>query len=540
MTSARSLVAGAAALGFAGLFTAPTPAFAAAAPCEGAANYAAQSGAELLKISRMSIRAATGSGTRPGSGSSPAAKSPASSSSAYSSAAGSSSGDSSSGDSSSGDSSSGDSSSGDSSSAGKTRAGDALTGDPVADDEPADTDQAEDEPAGDDSGVNDSAWTDVGLGQAQTALVTQARTNAAAVARILDGQSAGKAALTEPVTQMAPPDNDEATRRRTPSGRIGPIKVGAGEATVHARWDSTPDCTTTPGEASRSGASLAAVDVLSGLVRVPDLMSSVSTTALERTDDETRTVASATVTAGVIELADGHVRIRVVRPATLVTTMSANSEGEVRYRPATIEISGSGIKTRRLDTVGDRMEISLAMRQATESATVGDYESQIGPGRSMPLPVIPGLPVVGAPDPESTPATGPGTKLSISLGDVRQAAKGHARAARATAIKVAITQGEATDGLPADGRTRSGYGGKHPAVALTAGFGLLETAAMTPGPSADPVAGEMPVVSGTGDGLPVTGSQQAGLLIAGGVGLLLTGGAAMLVGKRRRDRRYQA
>src|SRR4051794_6724418 len=45
MTSARSLVAGAAALGFASFLTTPAPVFAAAAaPCERAANYAAQSG----------------------------------------------------------------------------------------------------------------------------------------------------------------------------------------------------------------------------------------------------------------------------------------------------------------------------------------------------------------------------------------------------------------------------------------------------------------------------------------------------------------
>jgi LPXTG-motif cell wall-anchored protein len=455
MTSARSLVAGAAALGFASGFTAPAPVFAAAAPCERAADYAAQSGAELLKISRLSIRAAA-TGERPATGS-------------------------------------------------------------------------------DTEGEDGSTWTDVGLGEARTALVTQARTNAAAVARILDGQTAGKAALTEPLTQLAPPGNEKATRRSTPSGRIGPMEVGAGEADAHARWDSDADCAGAPGEAARSGASLTGIDVLGGLVRVPDRISSVSTTALDRRGDETRTVASATVTAGMIELADGHVRIRVVRPATLVTSMSMSSGGEVRYRPATIEISGSGIRTQRLNTVGDHVEISLAMRQAAESSTVGDFDSLIGPARPMPLPAIPGLPQVGSPDPESTPAAGPGTKLSISLGEVRQAAKGHARAARATAIKVAVTQGEAPSGLPADGRTRPGYAGKQPAVALTMGFGLLETAAMAPEPTDDPAA--LPVVGATGGGLPVTGSQ-AGLLALGGVGLLLTGGAAMVFGKRRRHTRF--
>jgi LPXTG-motif cell wall-anchored protein len=492
MRSTRSLVASAAALGFAGSFPAPTPVLAAVAPCERAESYAAQSGAEILKISRLSVRTAdaherpaTASGNR---------KAPLHP-----------------------DGYAVDSSDASDSSA---NAGNAARG-------------------GGGPGDDDATWTDFGLGEAKTALVTDARTNAAAVARILDGQTTGKAALTEPVTQLAPPNNERAVRRSTPSGRIGPMKVGAGEAGAHARWNGEADCDSTPGEASRSDTSVAGIDVLDGLVRVPERIASMSTTALERRGDDTRTVASATVTAGLIELADGHVRIRIIRPATLVTSMSMSSGGEVRYRPATIEVSGSEVRTQRLNTVGDSVEISLASRGTAESSSAkpDGLDSAIGPARPLPLPAIPGLPSVGAPDQESTPAAGSGTKLWISLGDVRQAAKGHARAARATAIKVAVTQGEAASGLPADDRTRPGYAGKQPAVALAVGFGLLETAAMSPERSQTRPEDEAPAASGVSAGLPVTGSQ-AGVLALAGLGLLFTGGAAVFLSKRRRDSHF--
>src|SRR3954462_8334491 len=55
MTPARSLAASVVALGFASTLTAPLPAIAAPAPCERAENYAAQSGAELLRINRLEV-----------------------------------------------------------------------------------------------------------------------------------------------------------------------------------------------------------------------------------------------------------------------------------------------------------------------------------------------------------------------------------------------------------------------------------------------------------------------------------------------------
>ena len=56
MTSARSLAASVVALGFASTLTAPTPAIAAPAPCERAESYAAQSGAEVLRIEELEVR----------------------------------------------------------------------------------------------------------------------------------------------------------------------------------------------------------------------------------------------------------------------------------------------------------------------------------------------------------------------------------------------------------------------------------------------------------------------------------------------------
>src|SRR3954469_10263000 len=55
MTPARPLAASVLALGFASSLTAPLPAFAAPAPCERAENYAAQSGAEMLRIDRLEL-----------------------------------------------------------------------------------------------------------------------------------------------------------------------------------------------------------------------------------------------------------------------------------------------------------------------------------------------------------------------------------------------------------------------------------------------------------------------------------------------------
>nr|WP_221379765.1 hypothetical protein [Actinoplanes polyasparticus] len=58
MTPARSLAASVVAFGFASALTAPQPALAAPAPCERAENFAAQSGAEMLRINKLEVHAA--------------------------------------------------------------------------------------------------------------------------------------------------------------------------------------------------------------------------------------------------------------------------------------------------------------------------------------------------------------------------------------------------------------------------------------------------------------------------------------------------
>ena len=55
MTPARPLAASVAALGIAGVVGVPAPATAAPAPCERAERYAAQSGAELLRLNRLTL-----------------------------------------------------------------------------------------------------------------------------------------------------------------------------------------------------------------------------------------------------------------------------------------------------------------------------------------------------------------------------------------------------------------------------------------------------------------------------------------------------
>ena len=543
MTPARSLAASAVALGLAGALAAPPPAFAAPAPCERAKNYAAQSGAELLRIDRLELRT-TGS-ERPvdKSGTSPSPADP-SDSVREDPAPGATVRDSSSRSRNLGDL--------------PPAAGQADVspgaGDATTDEEGADTDSGGsgggsviDEAvdvtksgsrvvtSGGDGAGNPAARTGgrivtgVGLGEAKTALIANAQVNSAAVARMLDGQAAGKGALTEPLVRQAPPSNDRGAVRRTPASRVGPMTVGAGELDAHARWDARMACGNAAGEAAGAAASLNRVDILGGavgaLVRVPEKILSRSTTGLERRGNDPWTVASATVAAGRLSLVGDRVRVRVLRAPVLTASIATGSDGEIRYRPAVIEVSGPGITTKRLDTAGDVAEISLGDDlPAPESESLGALSTLDGvrSGSPLPLPTVPGLPSLGAFDTESAPTAGPGTEVRISLGDVRQATRGSAIAARATAIKIAITQGSA-----GDRQSQQGYGGKaRGGVVAEMGFGLLEAAALAPESTSRAVGGA------TG-GLPITGPQVA-LLAASGLGLLVAGGVAVFLGVRRR------
>src|SRR5205823_1890868 len=116
---------------------------------------------------------------------------------------------------------------------------------------------------------------------------------------------------------------------------------------------------------------------------------------------------------------------------------------------------------------------------------------------------------------------GPGTHLRITLGRLRQATAGHAIAAKATAITVAITQApEDTDryGETASHRIRT---------TVDLSIGLLEAAAVAPEPGSDRARGAVSAAgAGAGGGLPITG-PPVGVLAIGGAALLATGATAM-------------
>jgi hypothetical protein len=230
-----------------------------------------------------------------------------------------------------------------------------------------------------------------------------------------------------------------------------------------------------------------------------------------------RSVAEATISARTFELLDGAVQVNVLRAPTLRTAMSSVEGGEVRYRPAAIEISGDGIKTTKLDAAGDSMELTFSERQ-TESLRLPRLSG--GPSTDLPLPSIAGLPPVdGEKNPESVPAPGSGTSVKISLGDVRQATVDHAVAAKATAIKVGISQRGADHGY-----------GKDSDVTLDLGIGVLESAAVSPEAAG---AGVSDAAAGTGGSLPITGPRVDMMLMAGGA-LLVCGAGALAFGLRRR------
>ncbi|GIE98281.1 hypothetical protein [Paractinoplanes rishiriensis] len=367
----------------------------------------------------------------------------------------------------------------------------------------------------------------VGLGESRAALVSAANVKSAAIARILEGAADSKPAWTKPILQQAPPSHAKAATRATPAGILGPLRVGSGSVAAHARWEDAMTCGRTAGEASRSAATMNGLSLLgngsAALVHVPEQSGSLTTTALDRRGDSSQTVASATVKAGRIELAGGQVRVRMLQPPSLVTTMSVRG-GQAHYEPAQIEVSGPGIGTKRLDAVGEHVDVTLGPdRHAAEASTLG--LGKLRPGSPLPLPVIPGLPQVTTPSVESAPAAEAGTKLRISLGGMREARKGHAIAARATAIKVSVTRTAAPKG-----RGGSGYQGKTGAVALDLGVGLMEAASVAPEP------GQVGGSAGAAGGLPITGPKVAGLAV-GGLALLGVGIAAVALSVRRRRTR---
>jgi hypothetical protein len=484
------------------------------------------------------------------------------------------------------------------------------------------------------AGSTDQPIRAVGVGDAKSALVAQSPINAAALGRVLDGGPANREALAEVLQQTAPPNQKKPRQQEHEPTEVGPFSLGRSTLTVRAQWDPRMGCGNTAGEATRSEAELRRAGVLvdgdDSLVHVPGKISGLSTTAMQRRGPAARAVAAASMAGRAVELLGGAIKIRIVRPPSLLATMSGQDGGEVRYQPAVLEVSGEGIETARLDTAGDEVEVRLdsdssrgrnagqaganqpgdrrshtnrdnsghagvgradagradggpgsgdsgragaghskgepragqggagggepitvtggtsgvTERASTDIArkpgaptnnpdkTGGEPQDaglpavgKLDPAAPLPLPSIPGVPPLAEePGTEAAPATGPGTTVKISLGDVRQAVSGHAIAAKATAIKVAITKGPNPQRYGHSPDTSSG-------VVLNFGMGLLEVAAVAP----EPAGGVADAVGGSAGGLPITGPRVDVLALAG-LALLIAGAGALVFGMRGRPR----
>ncbi|MEV4703637.1 hypothetical protein [Actinoplanes sp. NPDC049316] len=381
--------------------------------------------------------------------------------------------------------------------------------------------------------------SEIHVGDAKSAMVAQAPVSSAAVARMIDAVGAPEG-LSEALQQQAPPTNNKPNRRATGAADTGPISLGDGTLTTHAQWEAGMACGATDGEVTRATARLRDAGILadgdSALVRVPGKVESESTTEVERHGAAVATVASAGLEAGTFELLDGAVKVAIRKAPSLRASMSMKDGGEVRYIPATVEVSGEGFKTERLDTAGDEIEVTL--HEPTKEATSEESGTApsgllgalgktrlLGGGDGAPLPGVPELPQVTEPRTETAPVVEPGTKVRISLGEVRQAARGRAIAARASALSVTITQGGPDD------RTKPGYGGSDAAV-LDFDMGVLEAAAVAP-ETAGGVSGAE--AAGEGGGLPITG-PRVDVIALSGVALLIAGTAALIFGMRGRSR----
>jgi hypothetical protein len=378
--------------------------------------------------------------------------------------------------------------------------------------------------------------SNVGVVEAKSALVADATVNSAAITRLLDADM--RTPYTAPLIQQAPPTNATAARRATVAGEIGPFGMKKGTLTSHARWDPRMACGRAAGEATRAEAAVRGVRI-GHLMRVPQPTRSRSTTAMAAGD---RTIAGAELKVPAFDLLGGAVHVKVVRPPSLSARMSTKDGGEVRYVPPVLEVSGDGVRTRRLDEPGDEFELALK-GDRTESDSGSSTVDEMTGGVPLHLPTVPGLPRIGDPE-KSAQAAGSGTRVRITLGDVRRATAGHAIAAKATAIRIALTEASSDD-PEADGHTGtsgqsadnySGTATDRGRVVLDLGVGLLEAAAVAPEPHTGGAKGGVQgavSAAGAGAGLPITGSPVALVAIGGGA-LVLAGVAALALGTRRR------
>ncbi|GGN70232.1 hypothetical protein GCM10010112_36540 [Actinoplanes lobatus] len=378
-------------------------------------------------------------------------------------------------------------------------------------------------PAGEQAGGGrNSAIGGVGLGETRSVLIADGPVKSAGAARILDGQ-VGRGGAGDFVVQQAPPVKSKAEERSTGTEQFGPVRVGPGRLRARAVWAAGMECGAIEGDVSSSAAEISRVTVTGGgigaLVRVPEMVSSRTGTALRQHAGGAQTVASATITAGRISLVDNEVRIRVVRAPELRASMTAGGEGRVDYRPAVVEVSTRNGKQTRLATSGDHVDITLS----EEARSLESLPARLAPIDGLPLPKVPGIPGLGKPESSPAPIGGSGLTLRVALGEVRQAASGDAIAARATAIRVTLVCDE-----DAPGYGRSG-------VVADLGIGMLEAAAVAPekGPGQGNPGGTAGGEGSGEAGLPITGPRVVFLFIAGAA-LVLGGLAAVFLTSRRR------
>lgn len=551
MAPARSVAASVVALGFAGTLTVPLPALAAPG-CARPERYAAQSGAELLRIDRLDLepggriadsRTKTSSGTGDDGTDLDADQNLRD------------------------DSDAADlefpATDQERTSSGRTVGGGSGR---VTDDSPGAT--TGDVPGrgtgGQGGGMAAPDVGNVGLGHTRSVLIAGAPVSSAGAARILNGKVAGSTTRNELVVQQAPPVQPKGAEQRTAAKRYGPVDVGSGALNARAVWAPAMGCGAADREVSMASTELSRVTVTGAgngaLIRVPEKITSRSSTALRRKGATAQTVATATVTAGRMSLVDNEVRIRMLRAPQLTVSVPAGGKGRVDYRPAIVEVTTKGGKTARLDTGGEYVDITLSNNlRPVESA-----RSRLLPTGDLPLPKVPGLPTLTEIENTPLPAGADGPLMRISLGAVRQATDGEAIAAAATALRITVIRKDSNPDSQPSG------------VVADLGIGMLQAAAVAPGAnrgkagagagtrsgagsgsgsntgngignnpgngvgdgSGSGPGNEFASSPGSGDsGLPITGPRAASFGIAGAA-LLLGGISAVLMTARRR-RRHQ-
>ncbi len=374
-------------------------------------------------------------------------------------------------------------------------------------------------------GVEHEPVKDVPVAATRTGMVAQSPVSSAAAARLLGAKGARGVddALTRILTQQAPPDNADPAINRSTAAQVGPLGLGEGTSSAHARWKSGMACGSADSKVNEAEAALGSLTMLAGdkdkaLLRVPGKLGSTSTTNLRRHDGVSRVVARSTVAAESFTLLDGQITVTMTKKPQLTVSMA--NTAEVAYVPPVLEVRGTGFAAQRLDTPGDEVELALAESKMIESAPSGPVSALLsGGGLRLPgLPATPGVPIINNGGTEST-EPGDQPRLRLSLGEVRQAVKGHAAAARVVSVHIELVSAKT-------GRGKPGYTG---GTVLDLNLGVLEAAAVAP--EGGQGGGTDPAEAGNG-ALPITGVSLTAALIAA-FALIIAGTAAFIIGRRR-------